>query len=620
LVVESRRTASRKGWSVTFSIRSLTSAIARSGATDYIQPVKRLKGIGASEGIAIGTAELLTSRVVVVDRWVSRELVRDEIQRFEAAVDATDRQLKHLSRQLKAHRLHDGHLLIEAHRLMLRSHDLWGASRSLIGKEALAAEPAVRRVVDGILAKFDKITDPYLRERGGDVEAVGERLLSALLGLPEVRPHGTKAMGAIGVGKALSPIDAFHLHRFGFAGLATERGGKTSHAAIVVRALGIPYVLGIEGLCGSILPGAMLIVDGGRGEVIVDPDADTLAAFQEQRSLLLARADELRSKPVGATATSDGVRVHIGANIEALSEIATAVEIGADSIGLFRTEFLYFDRSDLPTEDEQYRDAVSALTQLGGRVATFRTLDLGGEKLPLAVELPPGANPSLGVRAIRFSLRRPDIFRSQLRALYRASAAGPLRIMFPLISGIAELTEAQTICAEIREELDREGTAFDPEVPIGAMIETPSAAVTTDHLGEHCDFFSIGTNDLIQYAFAADRENQEVDHLYHPLHPALLRLLKVAIEGAAVAGKPISVCGDMAGDPAFTWVLLGLGIRELSMAPTQIPAVRSVIATTRLAEAQEMTARVLALRSDRQAEDLVMTAMRQRFPIELAGG
>ncbi len=581
--------------------------------------VKRLKGIGASEGVAIGTAELLTSRVVVVDRWVSHPLVKDEIQRLEAAVDATDRQLEHLSRRLAAQKLHDGHLLIEAHRLMLRSDDLLGASRNLIRKDALAAEPSVRRVVDDIVAKFEEMSDPYLRQRGEDVEAIGERLLSTLLGLPEVRSQGVRATGAIGIGKVLSPIDAFHLPRFGFAGLATERGGKTSHAAIVVRALGIPYVLGIEGLRGSISSGAKLIVDGGRGEVIVDPDVDTLTAFQEQRTRHLARARELRSKPVGATATTDGVRVHIGANVEALSEISTALEVGADSIGLFRTEFLYLDRPDLPTEDEQYRDAVSALTKLGGRVATFRTLDLGGEKLPLAVELPPGTNPSLGVRAIRFSLRRPDIFRTQLRALYRASTAGPLRIMFPLISGVTELIKAQTICTDIREELTREGIAFDPQVPIGAMVETPSAAVTTDHLAEHSDFFSIGTNDLIQYAFAADRENQEVDHLYHPLHPALLRLLKEAVEGAARARKPISICGDMAGDPAFTWVLLGLGIRELSMAPGQIPAVRSVIASTRLAEAVEMTDRVLMLHSEREAEDLVMTTMRQRFPIEVAG-
>jgi phosphotransferase system enzyme I (PtsI) len=257
------------------------------------------------------------------------------------------------------------------------------------------------------------------------------------------------------------------------------------------------------------------------------------------------------------------------------------------------------------------------MTALGGRTATFRTLDLGGEKLPLAVVVPGGTNPSLGVRAIRFSARRPDIFHTQLRALYRASALGPVRIMFPLISGITELQEAQRACAEVRAQLDREGLAYAAHVPIGAMIETPSAAVTVDHLADACDFFSLGTNDLIQYAFAADRENEEVQYLYHPLHPAVLRLLKLAIDGAHGAGKPISICGDMAGDPAFTWVLLGLGVRELSMAPRHIPAVRSVVAGTQLGEAQAVVAEALLLRTEREVERLIMEVMRRRFPLEV---
>ena len=584
-------------------------------------PVKRFQGIGASEGIAIGAAQLLRSRLVVIDHWIPRELVGAETQRLEVAVDATDQQLAQLSWQLRAQKLDDGYLLIEAHRLILRSDEFLESSRRLIEADALAAESAVRRVVDGIVRRFDDMTDSYLRERGADVEAVGERLLSTILGLPQSDAESaTQATGAIGVGRALSPIDAFHLHHFGFAGLATERGGRTSHAAIVVKALEIPYVIGIEGLCGAVSSGAIVIVDGGRGEIIVDPDLETLSAFREQHRRELARARELRSRPVRETMTRDGVRVQMGANIEALSEIPSAVEIGADSIGLFRTELLYLDRPNLPTEEEQYRDAVAVLEALGGRIPTFRTLDLGGEKLPLAFELPHGTNPSLGVRAIRFSLRQPDVFRTQLRALYRASGAGPLRIMFPLISGITELIEAQGICAQIREELAREGVAFNPAVPIGAMIETPSAAITTDHLAQHCDFFSIGTNDLIQYAFATDRENQDVDYLYHPLHPALLRLLALAIDGAVHAGKRVSVCGDMAGDPAFTWVLLGLGLRELSMAPSRIAAVRSVIAPTLLTEAREMTVRALKLRSEREVEDLVLTTMRERFPVEATAG
>ena len=590
------RDAVRENPYASFALRAVGSfPYWRPPTGPYVtQRLKKFSGIAASEGIAIGRAQLLTSRVVVVDRWIPRKVVDAEITRFDEAVDATDRQLELLSRQLEAQRLHDGHLVLEAHRLMLRSDEILVASRDLVASEALAAESAVRRVVDGIVSRFDAMTDPYLRRRGEDVEAVGERLLSAILGLPHVESQDTKAPGAIGVGKVLSPIDAFHLHRFGLVGLATERGGKTSHASIIVRALEIPYVLGIEGLRGSVHPGVTVIVDGNRGEVIVDPDDDTLAAFQEDLRQHLARAHALRSQPVRATVTSDGMRVYLGANIEALSEISMAVEVGADSVGLFRTELLYLDRPDLPNEEEQYGDAVSALTKLGGRVITFRTLDLGGEKLPLAVDFPLGPNPSLGIRAIRFSLSRPDIFRTQLRALYRASAAGPLRIMFPLISGLAELIEAQAICTAVREELTSEGIPFDPTVPIGAMIETPSAAVTTDHLAEHCDFFSIGTNDLIQFAFAADRENEDVHQLHHPLHPGLLRLLQQAIAGAALAGKPISVCGDMAGDPIFAGVLLGLGIRELSMLPGRIPIVRSAITATLLGDAQEMAMRAVS--------------------------
>ena len=250
-------------------------------------------------------------------------------------------------------------------------------------------------------------------------------------------------------------------------------------------------------------------------------------------------------------------------------------------------------------------------------MATFRTLDLGGEKLPLAVKVPVGANPSLGIRAIRFSARRPDIFRTQLRALYRASVMGPMRIMFPLISGVAELHAALSVCDDVRNELSAMAIPYDARVPIGVMIETPSAALTTDHLARHCAFLSLGTNDLIQYEFAADRDNRDVDYLYHPLHPAVLRLLKLAIDGAAREEKPIAICGEMAGDPLFTWVLLGLGIRQFSMSPPLIPAVKSVVSSTFLREAEELTREILRLDSDREVEQLVTTVMGQRFPLEL---
>src|SRR5438270_366331 len=469
-----------------------------------------LSGTAASDGIAIGPEHLRVQPVVVVEREITRDLVPSEVARLIAAVASTDEQLALLSVGLEAGHLHEGHLLLEAHRMMLRDDEIVGGTRRLIESEEIAAEGAVRRVIDAIAAKFGRMEDPYLRERRADIEAIGDRLLRTLLGLPEVSTDTSLAPGTIGVGSILSPIDALHLPRSGMVGFAAE------------------------------------------------------------------------------------------------------------AVGLFRTEFLYLDRPELPSEEEQFQDAVAVLAALGGRPATFRTLDIGGEKLPLAAAMPRGANPSLGVRAIRFSFLRPDIFRTQLRALYRASAVGPLRIMFPLVSGISELDEAQRLCAETAEELAREGVAFDRNLPIGVMIETPSAALSTDHLAKSSSFFSIGTNDLIQYTFAADRENEDVAHLYHPLHPAVLRLLKSAIDGANGAGKPIAICGDMAGDPAFTWVLLGLGLRSLSMSPRLIPAVKSIISASRLDEMETLVAQALTLRTETAVEDLVLGVMRERFPLELA--
>ena len=578
---------------------------------------RALSGVAASDGIAIGPARVLVPPVAVVDRRISRDLVPAEIARLRQAVTATDAQLASLSARLETEHLHEGHLILEAHRMMLRDDEVVEGAQRLIETDELAAECAVRRVIDAISAKFDRMEDPYLRERGADVEAIGDRLLRTLLGLPELSPSAS-APGTIGIGSMVSPIDALQVPRSGLAGFAAEHGGKTSHAAIILRALGIPFVVGVRGLVAAVRSGDTLIVDGSLGQVIVTPNEDTIAMYEERRTRDRSRAQALKSRATGPTVTRDGVRIELGANIEAPSEVPGALESGAESVGLFRTELLYLDRPELPGEEEQFHDAVAVLAALGGRPATFRTLDIGGEKLPLSVTVAGGTNPSLGVRAIRFSRRRPDIFRTQMRALYRASAVGPLRIMFPLVSGISELDEAQRACAGIVEELAREGVAVARDVPIGVMIETPSAALTTDHLARRSSFFSIGTNDLLQYTFAADRENEEVEYLYHPLHPAFLRLLKSAIDGARGAGRPIAVCGDVAGDPAFTWVLLGLGVRSLSMSPRFIPAVKSVIAASTLGEMEALVAQALSLHSEVQVEELVLEVMRRRFPLELA--
>ena len=349
----------------------------------------------------------------------------------------------------------------------------------------------------------------------------------------------------------------------------------------MARALGLPYVVGVENIGHRVWSGMTVVIDGARGEVILDPDAAALRAYEARAEAARTRAQRLAEMRDVAAQTMDGTAIHLHANIEMLEEIPIAVELGAEAVGLFRTEFLYLERADLPSEDEQYAHAVAALKSVGGRTVTFRTLDLGGDKLPPSVRIPSGTNPAMGLRSIRYSLKREDVFRTQLRALYRAGAVGPMQILFPLISGVAELRAAKRLCAEVSADLEREGIPHGRKIPVGVMIETPSAAMISDLLAAECDFLSIGTNDLIQYSLAADREDEHVGYLYHPLHPAILRSLRQIVVASEKTGSPVAMCGDMAGDAMLTWVLIGLGLRKLSMAPRQIPLVKSIVRATR---------------------------------------
>jgi phosphotransferase system enzyme I (PtsI) len=574
-----------------------------------------VRGEGASRGIAIGPAHLLATKVPVAERRILRKDRAAEVAHLDEGVVAADEQLDRMQR-----RLADGGAvgadLVQAHRLMLRSPEIAGESRRLILEECSAAEWAVTRALDKIRAVFSRLPDPYFRERGGDFEAVGERLLRALLGLPELRSENVTA-GAIVVGVDLSPLDPFHLHAAGVAGIITENGGRTSHSAIVARALGLPYVIGVKELAGKISTGTLLALDGLRGEVIVEPSEATKKTFAARAAAQLQRDSQLLLEKDLAAMTTDGVLIGLNANVESLLGVSAVRAAGAEGIGLFRTEFLYLERPDLPTEDEQHRDAVSVLEAVGGLPVTFRTLDLGGDKLPLAVKLPEGPNPALGIRSIRFSLGQPSIFRTQLRALYRASTAGPMRIILPLVTTSTELRRALAICAEVRAALSAEGVAYAPRLPLGVMLETPSAVLTADLLAQDVDFFSIGSNDLIQYACAADRENAEVAHLRNPLQPAVLRLLKHAIDAATSAQRPISICGDMASDPALTWLLLGLGVRDLSLEAHAIPMVKAIIRRSSLAEAVAFAAEALASPDEEETARLIERAMTPRFAADL---
>jgi phosphoenolpyruvate-protein phosphotransferase (PTS system enzyme I) len=578
----------------------------------------RLAGVGASPGIAMGVAHFLGGRVEVQERRIFSDEVANELRRFEDSISRSDAQLRRIQQQI-AEQEGDGqeYRILEAHRMMLADVHLVEETRRIISTDQVSAEWALRRALDQIQAVFARIEDAYFRERRSDIDMIGERILRNLLGMTPPGHEGVPK-GAVVFAHDLSPADVTQLGRAGVSGFFTEGGGKTSHAALVARALGLPLVAGVQGFIKHIRTGMTVIVDGGRGEVILEPDTEVQGRFADRAARDLVQTERLARAREAPAISLDGERVHLSANVELLEEIPVSVELGADGIGLFRTEFLYLERSTLPTEEEQYQHALSALRAMGGRDVCFRTLDLGGDKLPTSVRIPAGNNPALGLRSIRYSLWRRDVFKLQLRAFYRAAAVGPLRIMFPLISGVAELRTVREVCSGVCDELQREGLEYNPEVPLGVMIETPSAALIADLLIDECDFLSIGTNDLIQYALAADRQDEHVGYLYHPLHPAILRAVKGVVAATKHAGKPVSMCGDMAGDPRFTWVLLGLGLRSLSMAPRQIPVVKSIVRATRMTSAAKLTEDILRLRTEDEVEETVNRVMKERFPLEFA--
>ena len=576
----------------------------------------RLAGVGASPGIAMGVAHFLGGRVEVQERRIFADEVDQELRRFEDALTRSDAQLRRIQQQI-AEQVGDGqeYRILEAHRLMLADVHLVEETNKIIRNDQVSAEWALRRALDQIQVVFASIEDPYFRERRSDVDMIGERILRNLLGMTTPGHEGVPK-GAVVFAHDLSPADITQLGRSGVSGFFTEGGGKTSHAALVARALGLPLVAGVQDFIKHIRTGMTVIVDGGRGEVILEPDFGVQERFADRAARDLVQSERLAKAREAPATTLDNVRIQLAANVELLEELAVSVELGADAVGLFRTEFLYLERTTLPTEEEQYQHAVAALRAMEGKNVVFRTLDLGGDKLPMSVRIPAGNNPALGLRSIRYSLWRRDLFRSQLRAFYRAAAVGPLRIMFPLISGIGEWRIVREICAEVCDELAKEGIEHNRNVPLGAMVETPSAAIIADLLADETEFLSIGTNDLIQYALAAARQDEHVGYLYHPLHPAILRLIKSVVTACNRCGKPVAMCGDMAGDPRFCLVLLGLGLRSLSMAPRQIPRVKAIIRSTRTSEAERLAEEIMALRTEDEIEEVVNRTMRQRFPAE----
>ncbi|HWU86371.1 MAG TPA: phosphoenolpyruvate--protein phosphotransferase [Kofleriaceae bacterium] len=575
----------------------------------------RRQGVGVSAGIAFGRAYLIGRDTLKAPRHhVEPDDVDTEVARLHKAIAASDKQLAKIKEKLASENESDYHI-ITAHQMMLHDEHLVGAAVSHIRDERINAEWALRRAVDEIRAVFDSIEDEYLRERRSDVEFVFERVLRNLLG----RDTGplSPPPDAIVVAYDLSPADTAQLHKAAVAGLITDAGGKTSHTAIIARAHEIPAVVGLETITEVVETDDLMLIDGGTGIVIVNPTAATVAEYREEQRRQVAAGALLHLMRDLPARTKDDVDIQLYSNIDGPDELDDALDYGAMGVGLFRTEYLFMGHAELPDEEKHYQTAREVIERLGGLPATIRTFDLGADKLAPFVEEADlqEVNPALGLRSIRLCLADlgRELFKSQLRGLLRASAHGPLKIMFPMISGVAELRAARAVLDEVKLDLTAAGIAFDLDVKVGIMIEMPSAALTADLLAAECDFFSIGTNDLIQYTMAVDRVNEYVSYLYDPLHPSLLRLIGGVARAANDAGIPVTVCGEMAGEPMIAPVLLGLGIRELSMSAVSVPEVKATIRAMNLEDA-----RALVKRIDRLPTAAEIRAMVSEFVFGLA--
>lgn len=501
--------------------------------------------------------------------------------------------------------------IFDAHLAILEDPIFMNEVQGIMQKQYKAAEVAVKEAIEKFVNMFDLLDDQYMKERALDIKDVGNRLLKHLLGaLEETLPP--KDQPYLVVAKELSPSQMVHLDTNLALGLVTMLGGKTSHVAIMARAMGVPYVLGLEGkLSTPIQTGDYLIIDGDEGCVYINPSDELVEEYKKRKAILQVRKDKLQTLANVPTQTADGLSFQLAANISSVKELDQVLKNGASGVGLFRTEFLYMDRDSLPQEEEQFVVYKQVAEKLEGRRVVIRTLDIGGDKSLDYIELPEEDNPSLGYRAIRISLDRTDLFKTQLRAILRASHYGNIKILYPMISSLEELNKANEVLEEAKRELQQEGVPFKQNIEIGIMIEVPAAVIIADILAPHVDFFSIGTNDLVQYILAVDRMNETVAHLYDPFHPAVLRMLKTTVEAAQASGVHVSVCGEMAGDIRALPIWLGLGIQELSMSVQSILPVKNSLLQTSHSEGKVIWKQLLSCKNSKSILEVLNSNLRQ---------
>jgi phosphotransferase system enzyme I (PtsI) len=541
------------------------------------------EGVIGAPGIAIGPAFVSEAGALQVPEYeVAEDAVTAEVERFAAALKRSQNQLTKLktkSLSLPDATAEELGYLLDAHLLMLTGSRLVRGVEETITNRRINAEAAVQTEISEVARGFEKLPDAYMAARADDVREVGARLIRNLTDTP-FQAFAHLPQGCVVVAEELSPADAALIDPKVVAGFATVLGGREGHTAIMARSFGLPAIFGVAGLLSGVKSGVMVIVDGAAGRIIVDPTQETLKEYEARRKILDRERRQLSRLINLPATTSDGVTVGLQANLELPREVDSALAVGAEGVGLLRTEFMFMNRDDLPGEEEQCEALAELVAAMRGRPMTIRTLDVGGEKLAYSLgdHLSGSVNPALGLRAIRLSLKQTKLFETQLAAILRAGVHGPVRILLPLITGPGEIRQSREILGRVIKRLKRRGVAIaDPVPPLGVMIEVPGAALAADALAAHVDFFAIGTNDLTMYTLAIDRADEQVAHLYNPLHPGVLRLIQFAVQAGMRARIPVSVCGEMAGDPRYTALLLGLGVRELSMAAPILPRIKQRI-------------------------------------------
>jgi len=576
-----------------------------------------IKGIGVSPGVVIGKAYIFDRSDAQVPLYKLSDpgLINEEILRFRKALRESEKQLLELKGRLgDLGGGMDPLYIIDVHIMIMKDRKFVEQTVQNIREMSVNAEWAVRMTVDKYREIFDRMEDDYLRGRISDIQYAGQRILGNLAG--KKRTVLGAGEGVVIVSTDLSPADTAQMKLDRVLGFATDIGGKTSHTAIVARSLVIPAVVGLVNVTQDVRTNDDIIIDGSAGVVIVHPDPEVRRRYEDKKRLYKDAQDDLLDYARLPAVTKDGHRVEIGGNIEFVEEIPSAIAHGADGIGLYRTEFIYITRKELPSEEDHLASYCSVIGAKGLSWSTIRTFDQGGDKFYLDKKSSRELNPQLGLRAIRFCLKEVELFKVQLRAMLRAGVQGKLRIMFPMISGLEEIRAAKGILFEVKQELLAKKEPMGKDIEIGVMIEVPSAVIVAEELAKEVDFFSIGTNDLIQYVLAIDRINEQVTYLYEPLHPAVLRLIKQTVDIGHRAGIRVAMCGEMAGEPFYTMILVGLELDELSMNPLAIPRVKKIIQGSTLRESKALLKKVMTLSSSAEISALVDAVMRKRFPEE----